>query len=387
MIRFEDGTERDKLFDMWRRIFHDSTAYTDFYYNEVYGKNEILLEENEEALRGMLHLNPYTLRVGGNPVEAHYIVGVSTEEEYRRQGVMRNLLNAAFKHLREKGEAFTYLMPADENYYLPFSFRFGMEQHEQEVEAGITQPIELGYEFLRDSLAEPAEFVKAENDFKKSNYSICTEIDKAYLERLSKEVGSEFGIIFYVKKDQHPMGRFVVYAEDDFMSISQMVCYKKELRQEFLQQMLQFLDARYHFRQYKITYPEDWKENLLVSKEFGNLQVFRTRSYPVIMFRILDLEAMAPYMKVKGPVDCILSVEDKDIDVVNGTYHFLGDEKGLIIKKEDHSRVDGRIDIGQMTERIFGNLQKDMPEDLKDKAADFWKSIISLSPIEISEIV
>ncbi len=387
MIRLEDGKERDKLFDMWRRIFHDSTAYTEFYFNEIYGKNEILLEEEGDALRGMLHLNPYRLQIGEKLVDAHYIVGVSTEEEYRRQGVMRNLLNETFIRLRENGEAFTYLMPADENYYLPFSFRFGMEQHEQEVEAGITEPIEAGYEFFREGLANLTDFSEAENVFKKSNYTISTKIDEEYLNRLSSEVRSEFGIIFYVTKNQNPMGRFVAYAEDDFMSISQMVCYKKELREEFLRQMLQFLDARYHFRQYKITYPEDWKENLLRSKQFGNLKVFRTRTYPIIMFRILDVEAMAAYIKVNAPVDCTVSISDKDIDGVSGIYHFKGDKNVLTIEKTDSSIIDGSIDIGQLTERIFGNLQDKMPNNLNDKACDFWKSIISLSPIEISEIV
>ena len=62
------------------------------------------------------------------------IVGVATDEEYRRQGVMRELLVKTFQELRSRGELFTYLMPADENYYLPFDFRFGMAQVEQELE-------------------------------------------------------------------------------------------------------------------------------------------------------------------------------------------------------------------------------------------------------------
>ena len=92
------------------------------------------MSADENLVKGMLHLNPYTLHVKGQPAEAKYIVGVATDEEYRRQGVMRELLVKTFQELRSRGELFTYLMPADENYYLPFDFRFGMAQVEQELE-------------------------------------------------------------------------------------------------------------------------------------------------------------------------------------------------------------------------------------------------------------
>lgn len=138
MIVWDDGTKKQRVYEMWEDNFHDPVSYANFYFNEVYGKNEVLLNEemsaDENIVKGMLHLNPYTLHVKGQPAEAKYIVGVATDEEYRRQGVMRELLVKTFQELRSRGELFTYLMPADENYYLPFDFRFGMAQVEQELE-------------------------------------------------------------------------------------------------------------------------------------------------------------------------------------------------------------------------------------------------------------
>ena len=51
-----------------------------------------------------------------------------------KEKLLEELLIESFQTLRSRGECFTYLMPADENYYLPFDFRFGMTQIEQEVE-------------------------------------------------------------------------------------------------------------------------------------------------------------------------------------------------------------------------------------------------------------
>ena len=138
MIVRDDGTKKQRVYEMWEDNFHDPISYADFYFSEVYGKNEVLLNQeiqtDDEIVKGMLHLNPYTLHVKGHPTEEKYIVGVATDEEYRRQGVMRELLVKTFQELRGRGELFTYLMPADENYYLPFDFRFGMAQVEQELE-------------------------------------------------------------------------------------------------------------------------------------------------------------------------------------------------------------------------------------------------------------
>lgn len=404
MILREDGSRQDYLFEMWQRIFHDTVPYTQFYFNEVYGKNEILLETDQDQIRGMLHLNPYRLHLAGHSVDAHYIVGVSTEEEYRRQGVMRNLLKETFTTLRDRGEAFTYLMPADEAYYLPFDFRFGMTQYEQELEPGIWQVEEKGYTFERAAMEEDlVSFVLLENEWKRSRYAMATEIDEAYLERLNEEVKSEFGCFFYAKKDGKPIGRFVVYAEDDFLAISQMVCYEDPLREEFLQQMIQFCDQRYHFRCYRITYAEDWKDNLLSSGQFGNIHVFQTRKKPIIMFRILDLCKMAFCLSVSQEVNCYLKVLDSQIPKQEGIYHFFGDEKALTIEKMNQDgevTVDGTVEIGHLTARIFGNLAMDADSeetteatanvdtiDLNEAGKKFWQSLTALAPVDIPEIV
>ena len=134
MIVWDDGTKKQRIYEMWQDNFHDPVSYADFYFKEVYGKNEVLINQEEDVAKGMLHLNPYLLHVNEQPVRAKYIVGVATDKEYRRQGVMKELLIESFQILRSRGECFTYLMPADENYYLPFDFRFGMTQIEQEVE-------------------------------------------------------------------------------------------------------------------------------------------------------------------------------------------------------------------------------------------------------------
>ena len=87
MIVWDNVTKKQRVYEIWEDNFHDPVSYANFYFNEVYGKNVVLLNEemsaDENLVMGMLHLNPYTLHVKGQPAEAKYFVVVSTYEEYR----------------------------------------------------------------------------------------------------------------------------------------------------------------------------------------------------------------------------------------------------------------------------------------------------------------
>ena len=400
MIRWDKGEERERLSDMWQRIFHDTRPYIKFYFDQVYGKNEVLLEENEDGIRGMLHLNPYILQAGGSDLAelpAHYIVGVSTEEDYRRQGIMRSLLLESFRSLRERGEAFTYLMPADPAYYLPFSFRYGMKQYEQELALDQAVRPQARYAYYRSSETGTAEYADAEQAYNAETYALASKVDESYLSRQEKEVSSEFGCLFYVKKydedrqQERPAGRFVVYAEDDCLSISSLVCYDREERELFLREMIAFCDNRYHFRQYRILYPEDWQTDLLKPASLDKMRLFYTRELPVIMFRILDLVSMGALLRADEEISCRLYVTDTELPEQEGAYEIHGGVNGLEINRlSEDVRVDGSIDIADLTARIFGDLDhsaEQLPAGFNEAAGLFWRKLRAIRPIQIPDIV
>ena len=49
MIVWDDGTKKQRVYEMWEDNFHDPVSYANFYFNEVYGKNEVLLNEEMSA--------------------------------------------------------------------------------------------------------------------------------------------------------------------------------------------------------------------------------------------------------------------------------------------------------------------------------------------------
>ena len=59
MIVWDNGTKKQRVYEIWEDNFHDPVSYANFYFNEVYGKNEVLLNEemsaDENLVKGMLH--------------------------------------------------------------------------------------------------------------------------------------------------------------------------------------------------------------------------------------------------------------------------------------------------------------------------------------------
>ena len=362
MISLEKGQKKDEIFAMWQRNFHDPVPYAKFYFDEVYGKNEILINEQDgDCIKGMLHLNPYGLRMEGETVAAHYIVGVATDEEYRRQGVMRELLEDTFSRLRERGEFLTYLMPADENYYLPFDFRFGSCQIEQEIEcfsAVMTPETQENWEFVSLAKENLSELSLTENQKKDDIFAIHTEITPEYLIRLEKETNSDFGKLLLVYHNGMYAGRFVVGAENDYMVVSQIFCKDDDSRELFLYQILKYCEESYHYGKYQLILDESWKDNLKKAGNYCGVRVLPLRSRPIIMFRILNLEQMGKYLISKGEEHGFLKITDSYVKEQEGIYEWTLSKEGCVVQKMTDQDIEtdcGEISVGDLTAFLFGD--------------------------------
>ena len=422
MIVWDDGTKKQRVYEMWEDNFHDPVSYADFYFSEVYGKNEVLLNQevqaNEDVVKGMLHLNPYTLHVKGQPVEAKYIVGVATDEEYRRQGVMRELLVKTFQELRGRGELFTYLMPADENYYLPFDFRFGMAQVEQELEylpelckEAERQAEDTGKKDSKDNINAEQEdqseecqakenalgdnknkreslFEKytfktelsndelekitvQENTIKDTLFDIFTEISVPYIRRMEKEVESDYGQVLYVFDGASYVGRVAVGAEDSYFVLSQVFCADASKRESFLEQVILYCEEKYHYNRYQLVLDPSWKD---VTTKIGLYRSFRfmpAKRVKKIMFRLLNIEELAKILesktgnskenneKEKAKVKICESdiyIEDKYLEEQSGVYHFLLKNGKVSITKTEAAKTEDMqsISIAALTDYLFG---------------------------------
>ena len=107
---------------LWEQVFaEDSKAFTEYYFGNKAERNLVFTRMEGEDIVSMLHLAPY---MTGRMESVCYIVGVATKEAYRRQGLMADMMKEALQFMRAEGQPFTFLMPANPAYYLPFQFTY-----------------------------------------------------------------------------------------------------------------------------------------------------------------------------------------------------------------------------------------------------------------------
>lgn len=183
---------------LWEEVFlEDSKGFLDYYYTEKTKDNEIYVMEDKGEIVSMIHLNPYKVRVGERIYLLHYIVAVATKKTYRRQGIMRRLMNHVLQVMKDRGEPFTFLMPEKEAIYEPFHFEVICEQRQNRIrrEKLDTAVFETEYAEAKDA-TELAGFA---NEILRK-YQVVTWRNTAYYERLLLELQSENGGILLFRK-------------------------------------------------------------------------------------------------------------------------------------------------------------------------------------------
>ena len=194
---------------LWRTCFGDPQHYEDFYFSKVYANNKVYAMED----RGMIHWNSYLCKVMGRNMVLPYIVGVATNENCRRQGVMRSLLDKVLSDMYEQRVPFTYLMPASEAYYRPFGFQCISEKLESEIkcsEVALAKSVRyLSYQELQKM---PAEFrlqlFVAINGWLEERYDIFAIHDESYYDLLYAEKCCQNGDIIFCFNNDINVGDF-----------------------------------------------------------------------------------------------------------------------------------------------------------------------------------
>ena len=104
---YDDKSHRDLIFQMYQDVFKDPEKFAEYYFDVIYPKNQVLMAWDGSRPKGMIHLNPYRMKISDKEFDAHYIVAVATRKEMRRKGVMRKMLCRVLNDMAERNEPFT----------------------------------------------------------------------------------------------------------------------------------------------------------------------------------------------------------------------------------------------------------------------------------------
>lgn len=332
-IRKLNRAEHHQTKSLYQEVFStDSQSFVDYYYSEKTKDNQIYVAEDGDVITGMLHLNPYTLMVNGKEKETNYVVAVATKEEYRRQGIMRTLLERALKDMYAANHTFTFLMPAAESIYLPYDFRTVYEQkHVYYTEADL----QSGLDIQELKVEECEELAECMNRYLAMNCHVYAKRTKEYYERLMKEYASDGAKLMLYRKDG------------------------------------EIVDVR------------PWIPDTDIMK--GKM--------PKIMIRVTDVRRMLMSLRLKSLMAVCFHVTDPIIEENNRCVVMTGTEfSGVMLMDSKPENSEGTITVGALASFLFGakTVEEICEEDgvvMSERMKGELTKIVPLNRIFLNEIV
>ena len=311
-VRYLSQKEKIRSRELYEACFpEDTERFVDYYYKEKCKDNEILVLEDQEEICSMIHLNPFTVSVYGNAAQVCYIVAVATKETCRRKGYMLQLMERAFRDRYQAGDPFTFLIPANPDYYYSCGFDFWENQRE------LRQDQDTIWNKNRNvAAAKPAdckEMAEYSNRVLKERFDLFVVKDEVYYKRLILEQESEEGHVVILRN-----------AETDG-KICGLFCMDRECGIEIREPIM-----------------EDCCTETV---------------HPIMMGRILNLERFCGMMKCNEKIRRNLEIRDALIPENNGTFCITIDENGGQAVRMHGLQVDESLDISEFGRQMFRDMR------------------------------
>lgn len=197
MIRY--GAEKDYNLarEIWLENFTDSVDEVDFYFKNIYKKENFLILEEDSQIKGSLHENPYNINFNNNLLPSFYIVAVAVSPEYRGKGYMKKLLNFSLNNAFSKGIDIVFLSPINTEIYSNFGFGYisGLEHYKIKLEDIPFSTISKDIEIKKVKENDFNSMIELYNRKMKDN-KIYLQRDKSYFSRIKAEIESDNGKIY-----------------------------------------------------------------------------------------------------------------------------------------------------------------------------------------------
>ncbi|MEG2506430.1 MAG: GNAT family N-acetyltransferase [Longicatena sp.] len=96
MIQEANNENKAEILALWKNAYpNQNEDYLNFYFREIFDNGVCLTQEQDDRIVSSLEMNRHIIRLQGKQLMANYILGVSTLNDYRRRGHMKDLMNSA----------------------------------------------------------------------------------------------------------------------------------------------------------------------------------------------------------------------------------------------------------------------------------------------------
>ena len=154
---------------LWELCFEDSSDFMDLYFAMRYKDDlNVALKKNDEWVSA-LQIIPYEMTLGSRLLDVAYLSGVCTHPDFRKQGLMRALLERTHRRLFDDGYVLSTLIPAE-------SWLFGCY-----AVSGYVPLFDYTYTVERPSSVADGLII---SDYRQNNEGVFAYFDRKMKERL-----------------------------------------------------------------------------------------------------------------------------------------------------------------------------------------------------------
>jgi GNAT superfamily N-acetyltransferase len=118
MIALAKDDQKEEMALLWHICFGDSMNYIRNFFSRRFDPSGAMIYLANRKVVSMLFMLPAVVRMNGGHEPAQYIYAVCTHPDYRKRGIMRALMEAAWDQALKRGERFSVLLPASDELYL-----------------------------------------------------------------------------------------------------------------------------------------------------------------------------------------------------------------------------------------------------------------------------
>ena len=314
---------------LWERSFADPRAFIDLYFREKYRK-----ERNETIVRdgrvvSALQKLPYPLTYGGRMLPASYISGACTDEDYRKRGLMGELLAQTHRAMQEENAVLSFLIPATPElatYYAKFGytpcFRFGWET--------VTAKASADASLVSGSVEQPqSEEYLIYLRQKMQERSVCVQHPLSDLRAVVDDMRMAGDTMWEVRRDELLVGLAICRAEAEGILLRECLFDDEAARDGLIAAIAT------HYGK----------------AEVDVLDTTGQKGDYIGMARVIHAEEMlAAYAALYPGQEMVLNVTDNELSGNDGCYRIGG---GVCIRMDDTSVEAESLTIAQLTHRVL----------------------------------
>jgi predicted acetyltransferase len=281
---------------------------------------------DEDKLAAKLHIIPLTSYVNGESFEMGGISSVATWPEYRRQGIIKQLLFHALQEMKANGQTISFLSP----FSIPFYRKYGWEL------AFTHKEYEIPIEHFKCNWKAKGYVRRIEQDIPLLHeiYTICakeftgmlTRDDKWWEQRVLTDSSLHIAVAYNEADDAE--GYLMYHVKENVYTVKEMA-YTSLNGRKLLLQFIANHDSM--ASKVKMIVPEGDNLSLLLDDP-----AFDQTVVPYFMARIVDVFSFLkqyPFRKSGQDRELMINVEDAFFPENNGAYKLTEDRTGVDVEK------------------------------------------------------